>query len=89
MSVGYDTFPEIPNKIRGLFADHEGALLENKRNYVMEQVYYGSSFTNSQIKQYLGSNNIASFELSNNELLNHAAEGINKGKFFGSLRQDT
>jgi len=83
LSVGSDAFPEIPNKIRGLFVDHEGALLENKRNYVMEQVYYVSSFTNSQIKQYLGSNNIPSFELSNNEMLNHMAVGINKGKIFG------
>jgi carbamoyltransferase len=59
------------------------SLLNNKRKYVMEHAYYGQSFTRNEIKEFLDSNNISYEEYSENEISNHVAEGLEKGKIFG------
>ncbi len=59
------------------------SLLNNKKKYIMEHAYYGSSFTRNMVKSFLDSNNINYEEYSENEVSSYVAEGLDRGKIFG------
>lgn len=58
-------------------------LLGNKRKYVMNHVYYGSEYSNDEIKKYLNENYIEYEYMSNKSLIQHASQEIYDGKILG------
>lgn len=61
-------------------------ILGNERNYVMQDVYLGPSFTNKKIKDFLEENSIDYEKLSNSKLVKEVANLIASGKTVGWFR---
>lgn len=59
------------------------SLLENKRKYVMEHVFYGADYEKDEIRKFLEENDINYEEYSNKELFEFISEELDKGKVIG------
>jgi carbamoyltransferase len=59
------------------------SLLNNKRKYVMEHVFYGADYGNNVIREFLEKNDINYEEYSDSELFQLISEELDKGKVIG------
>ncbi|MDY6789409.1 MAG: carbamoyltransferase [Candidatus Nanohaloarchaea archaeon] len=58
-------------------------LLDNPREFSMEDMYWGPSYTNSEIKSFLDSRGIEYKEFDGDEIVEHTAERIADGEIVG------
>jgi carbamoyltransferase len=60
--------------------------LNNKRNFVMDHAYYGKSYTNEEIKEFINKNDLASlsrFIKDDDELMEVVVDNLIEGKVIG------
>lgn len=79
--------------IQGAAGDDGGALgaafyayntlLDNERKFVMDNMFWGPSYTTEEVKEFLNSESIGYKEMEREELIEHTAKRVAKGEIVG------
>lgn len=62
------------------------SILGHKRNFILNHAFYGNDLPRDEVKSYLDTNSIKYEELSDNNLIDYVAEGLDSGKIFGWMQ---
>jgi carbamoyltransferase len=62
------------------------SIFNNKRTFIMDHTFYGNSFSNDNVRNYLNQHSIPFEEMSNISLVDYVSSELNSGKIFGWMQ---